>query len=83
MLLKNFMMNSMIKFIKSLFFGEPKPKYIAEPDAHGTYYIVGLSENTGDYNRFLAVNVKKEDIEKTVKMLERNPIEIFVKEKDE
>lgn len=83
MFLKNFMRNTMINFIKSLFLKKTKAKYIAEPDAHGRYYITGRSEHSGEHMSVLAVNVKKEDIEKTVKMLERNPIEIFVKEKDE
>lgn len=73
----------MINFIKSLFSKKPQPKYMAEPDPHGRYYITGRSEHSGEHMSVLAVNVKKEDIEKTVKMLERNPIEIFVKEKDE
>ena len=74
----------MIKFIKSLF--KPslaKPKYIAEPDDKGTYYIVERSKFTGEYTSVVSVNVKKEDIEKTVKMLERKPIEIYINESGE
>ena len=83
MFLKNFMRNTMINFIKSLFLKKTKAKYIAEPDAHGTYYITVLSPHSDEYVNVQAVNVKKEDIPKTIQMLERNPIEIFVKEKDE
>lgn len=73
----------MINFIKSLFSKKPQPKYMAEPDSRGTYYITSRSPHSGEFVNVQACNVKKEDIEKTVKMLEREPIEIFVKEKGE
>jgi len=73
----------MFKFIKNLFKTTPKPKYIAEPDSSGTYYILSRSKYSDDFTNVEAVNIKKEDIEKTVQMLERNPIEIFVNEIEE
>jgi len=73
----------MFKFIKNLFKTTPKPKYMAEPDSRGTYYILSRSKYSDDFTNVEAVNIKKEDIEKTVQMLERNPIEIFVNEIEE
>jgi hypothetical protein len=77
------MVKIMFKFIKNLFKTTEKPKYLAEPDSKGTYYIVGRSKHSGEFANVLAVNVKDEDIDKTVQMLERNIIEIFVKERSE